>query len=203
MPTALPYLATADQSITPPAGYSKRKRDDGPETVDDDLSDKPPLIELQRLFLPSDLPPNIRAMCHAGLEDIERQLREAQCCTVLGQVQTRLYIKSGLVTYKQRYALHQGMNTRMREELRQNDLKAKLHQAKYNAARVALNNLCGADKGVSEWKEMKDADVRCMQDPEQEEKRAEWERRRQEKRKTTLEQRNTENVDGPGLGEGS
>ena len=109
-------------------------------------------------------------MCHAGLEDIERQLCEAQCHTALGQVQTRLYIKSGLVTYKQRYALHQGMNTQMREELHQNDPKAKLHQAKYNATHVALNNLCGADKGVSEWMEMKDANVRCMQDPKQEEK---------------------------------
>ena len=44
----------------------------------------------------------------------------------------------------------------MCEELCQNDLKAKLHQVKYNAAHIALNNLCGADKGVSEWKEMKD-----------------------------------------------
>ena len=59
MPAALPYLTTADQSITPPAGYSKQKWDDGPETVDDNISDKPPLIELQCLFLPSDLPPNI------------------------------------------------------------------------------------------------------------------------------------------------
>ena len=62
----------------------------------------------------------------------------------------------------------------MGEELCQNVLKAKLHQAKYNATHIALNNLCGADKGVSKWKEMKDTDVQCMQDPEPEEKHAKW-----------------------------
>ena len=41
-----------------------------------------------------------------------------------------------------------------------------------------------------------------MQDPEQEEKHAEWERKRQEKKKTSLEQCNMENIDGLGLGEG-
>lgn len=101
MPAALPYLATANQSVTPPVGYSKRKRDDDGSGTDNHDPNKPPPIELQRLFLPSDLPLNIRAMCHPGLDEIEKQLREAQCSAALGQVQTRLFIKSGLVTYKQ------------------------------------------------------------------------------------------------------
>ena len=85
---------------------------------------------------------------------------------------------------------------RMREELQQNNLKAKLHQAKYNAARTALLMLVGTDEEGFEWKEMRDSDIWCMQDPKQGEKR------HKEKKESTLEQRNTENLDGPGVGEG-
>ena len=41
-----------------------------------------------------------------------------------------------------------------------------------------------------------------MQDPEQEEKHAEWESKWQEKKKTSLKQCNMEDIDGLGLGEG-
>ena len=71
-------------------------------------------------------------MCHPGPNDIAKQLQEAQCHAALGQVHTRLYIESAFVTYKQQYVLHQGMNTWMHKELHQNDLKTKIHQAKYN-----------------------------------------------------------------------
>ena len=91
---------------------------------------------------------------------------------------------------------------RMCEELQQNNLKAKLHQAKYNAARTALLTLVGTNEEGFEWKEMRDSDIQCMQDPEQEKKCAEWEKRHKEKKRSTLEQRNTETLDGPGVGEG-
>ena len=88
--------------VTPPASYSKQKWDsDRSETDDNDSTTKPPPVKLQCLFLPSDVPPNIHAMCHPGLNNIKEQLCKAQCGAALGQVQTRLYIKSGLVTYKQ------------------------------------------------------------------------------------------------------
>ena len=91
---------------------------------------------------------------------------------------------------------------RMCEELQQNNLKAKLHQAKYNVARTALLTLVGTNEEGFEWKEMRDSDIQCMQDPKQEKKCAEWEKRHKEKKRSTLEQRNTENLDGPGVGEG-
>ena len=128
-------------------------------SVENKSSDKPLPVELQQLFLPSDLPLNICAMCHPGLDTIEMQLQEAQCQSALGQVQTWMYIKSGLLTYKQRHTLHQGMNTRMCKELQQNDLKGKLHQAKYNRAGTALLVLAGTNEDSFEWREMKDIGV--------------------------------------------
>lgn len=89
----------------------------------------------------------------------------------------------------------------MREELHQNNLKAKLHQDKYNTAQQALLQL-GANEETFEWKEMKDEHLRCMEDPEEEKKRKEWEEKRQQKRKKNLEQRIMEDINGPGTGEG-
>ena len=70
-----------------------------------------------------------------------------------------MHIKSGLLTYKQHHTLHQGMNTRMCEELQQNNLKGKLHQAKYNRAQTTLLVLVGTNEDGFEWREMKDIDV--------------------------------------------
>ena len=157
MPATLPFLSSANQIH--PTGYHKRKQNDGSDSVENESSDKPLPVELQRLFLPSDLPLNIRAMCHPGLDTIEMQLKEAQCRSALGQVQTWMHIKSGLLTYKQHHTLHQGMNTRMCEELQQNNLKGKLHQAKYNRAQTTLLVLVGTNEDGFEWREMKDIDV--------------------------------------------
>ena len=56
--------------------------------------------------------------------------------------------------------------------------------------------------GTSKWKEMKDADVWCMQGSKQEQKSAECDQRQLEQRKPTLEQHNKKSIDEPGLGEG-
>jgi hypothetical protein len=43
-------------------------------------------------------------------------------------------------------------------------MKIKLFQARYNTARVALIAL-RADSEELEWKEIKDVDLRCLEDP--------------------------------------
>ena len=98
MPATCPFLTTANQNVTPPTGYTKQEWDNGSEIDQNDLSDKPLPVELQHLFLPSDLPPNIHVMCHLGLDGIEEQLQDAQCCSSLDDVQTQMYIKAGPVT---------------------------------------------------------------------------------------------------------
>jgi hypothetical protein len=49
-------------------------------------------------------------------------------------------------------------------------MKIKMFQARYNTARSALIAL-GADPELMEWKEIKDADLRCLEDPEHDTKR--------------------------------
>ena len=56
----------------------------------------------------------------------------------------------------------------------------------------------GADAGEIEWKEVKDADLQCLEDPKQDAKREMWACNRQEKQKQNLESR----LEVPGLGEG-
>jgi hypothetical protein len=56
-------------------------------------------------------------------------------------------------------------------------------QAYQRNALIAL----GADPEKTEWKEVKDADLRCLDDPEQDAKRDMWARNRLEKQKQNQE----------------
>jgi hypothetical protein len=55
-----------------------------------------------------------------------------------------------------------------------------------------------ADPEEMEWKEVKDAGLRCLEDPEQDAKREMWARNRLEKQKQNQESQ----LEVPGLGEG-
>jgi hypothetical protein len=76
-------------------------------------------------------------------------------------------------------------------------MKIKLFQARYNMARAALIAL-RADPEELEWKEIKDMDLRCLEDPEQDSKREMWAQNRLEKQKQSKENR----LEVPGPGEG-
>src|SRR6202044_661122 len=98
-------------------------------------------------------------------------------------------MKSGLTTYKQRHARHQKGNTRTRKVIDDNDIKIKVFQDKYNTARKALIAL-GANEAEMEWKEVRDADLRCLEDEEVDAKREERRKRQAEK----LSKKGKENV---------
>lgn len=195
MPPAI--VKVTDSTPTDSATVApKRKR--GEIANDNDKPNKPNPVELQPLLLPSELPLNLRSSCHAGLEDIERQMRDAQCRGALDHIRTHLYMKSGLMTYKQRHARHQKANTRTRQTINDNDMKIKIFQDKYNTARKALIAL-GANEDELVWREVKDADLRCLEDEEMNAKREEARRKRAEKQTN----KNKENsLVGPGVGEG-
>jgi len=89
-------------------------------------------------------------------------------------------MKSGLTTYKQRHARHQKGNTRTRKVIDDNDIKIKVFQDKYNTARRALIAF-GANEAEMEWKEIRDADLRCLEDEEVDAKREERRKRQAEK----------------------
>jgi hypothetical protein len=196
MPPAVIAPTDTNKSITEPTPIPKRKRVDAPG--DNDKPTKPNPVELQPLLLPSELPANVRSACYPGLEEIERKMRDAQCRVSLDRIRTHLYMKSGLTTYKQRHARHQKGNTRARKTIDDNDVKIKIFQDKYNTARKALISL-GANEVEMEWKEVKDTDLRCLEDEELNEKREERRRKQAEK----LLKKSKENaLSGPGPGEG-
>jgi len=104
-------IANSDlsQTMTSPSDPAKHKRSQGED--DNGVMNKPNPIELQTLFLPPEIPTQALQGCHQGLGAIEAQLRDAQCQTSLYNIHTHLYIKSGLMTYKQRHVWHQGAST--------------------------------------------------------------------------------------------
>lgn len=194
MPPATVTDSNASATDSTPA--PKRKRGETPDN--DNTPNKPNPIELQPLLLPSELPVSLRSACHPGLDEIERMMRDAQCRVSLGHIRTHLYMKSGLTTYKQRYARHQKGNTRARKTIDDNDAKIKVFQDRYNTARNALIAL-GANEDELEWKEVKDADLRCLEDEEMDERREERRKKQAEK----LAKKAKDNaLTGPGPGEG-
>jgi hypothetical protein len=83
MPTVA-VIARSNTTANPP-DTTKRKR----LAVDDNndlVASKPNPVELQKLFLPSEIPTQALWGCHAGLDAIERQLRDAQCRTSLDNI---------------------------------------------------------------------------------------------------------------------
>ena len=92
------------ETASSPSHMTKRKRS---QAIDnDDVVNKPDPIELQTLYLPSEILAQALHGCHTGLDCIERQLRDAQCQTSLDNIRTHLYVKSGLMTYKERHVRH-------------------------------------------------------------------------------------------------
>jgi hypothetical protein len=106
-------------------------------------------------------------------------------------------MKVGLLTYKECHSQHQAANTRSREQIDENDWKIKVFQDKFNTACKALIVL-GVDESEIEWKDIADVDLRCMEDPEKDAKRAEWAKKREERAKKNKE--NQLEVPGPGEG---
>jgi hypothetical protein len=124
-------------------------------------------------------------------------MRDVQCRTSLDQIRTHLHMKSGLPTYKERHARHQGANTRSRGQIDENDRRTKVFQDKYNTARRALIAL-GANESEIEWREVKGVGLRCMEDPGKDAKQAEWAKGREERARKNME--NSLEVPGPGEG---
>ena len=77
-----------------------------------------------------------------------------------------------------------------------NDIKIKVFQARYNTAQKVLITL-GAYAREIEWREVKDADLRCLKDAEQDAKRVMWACNHLDEQKQNLESR----LEVPGLGE--
>jgi hypothetical protein len=120
--------------------------------------------------------------CIPGLSNTEQELRDAQCLSSLEQLRNHLHIKSRLITHKGIHVRHQGPNTRARALIKRNETKIRQLTQKYQDARAALLLLAGGNDAAVGWEVLKEEDVRCMEDSEELEKRANREHERQLRR---------------------
>jgi hypothetical protein len=127
--------------------------------------------EIIALYLPSSLSTLQLSRCAVALLEIEKPLREAQCHAALECLRDQLFMKARYLVHKGLHLRHQAANTRARALLDRNERKIRLHAAKYRDARAALLRIHGNTSGF-DWEELKPEDIRCMEDPEALEKRA-------------------------------
>ena len=120
--------------------------------------------EVTSLYLPSQLSAIQLSLCMPGLTDIEKKLREAQCSSSLKRLRDQLFIKTRFLVHKGLHLRHQAANTRARALLDRNERKIRLHAAKYRDARAALLKYHSDDTSSFEWEELKQEDIRCMED---------------------------------------
>lgn len=188
-------LSASTQPQSPTPTQTKRKADEAPGP--DESAAKPIPVELQQLYLPSELTPTELTGCYSGLAEIEAQMREAQCHNTLDAFRTHLYIKSALLTYKERNVRHQGMSTRARSIIDLNEIKIKILRDRYNIARAALISLKGEEN--VQWRFIADEDVRCLEDREVDERRQQWALQREKRQNKNLEN-SIEGAAAPGEG---
>ncbi|THU86082.1 hypothetical protein K435DRAFT_684412, partial [Dendrothele bispora CBS 962.96] len=142
-PAALQVLARSKEEKETPS------QDENPEDI--------------RLLLPSELSQQERDYgCRSGLLEIELRLRDDQMRQALDHLRNHLHIRARLVTYRDSTVRHQAMLTRSRAMIARNDVKTEVHKRRYQAAWNAVNRVHGGDQTQVKWKQLKDADVRCL-----------------------------------------
>lgn len=151
--------------------------------LEDREADPEELPENEPLFLPSALAGmGLQSGCAPGLVEIELLMRDAQCRSALVRLRNQLHIKSRYLNYKKLHARHQGANTRSRTIVNRNESKIRLHSEKYQAAWNAMIQLEGGNESKVGWRRLRKADIRCMEDEEDLE-------RKEKKRQRALERR--------------
>lgn len=145
------YMPSAPQLITaelPPIAAALQKKADelakkqqSKASSTTSISSTNPTVtvppEHMPLFLPSQVPPHLRAGLSLGLCEMESQLREGQMRNALDKLRVHLHIWTRLATFKARHVRHQRENMKAQEQLKSNDTKIKAFKEKYCAARQA------------------------------------------------------------------
>lgn len=86
--------------------------------------------------------------CWAGLLELDKEMRDAQCRSALASLRNQLHIKTQFLLYKENHARHQGINTRSRTIVACNESKIRLHSDKYQAAWHALISISSGVEGA-------------------------------------------------------
>ena len=88
-------------------------------------------------------------------------MQDAQCRNALDRIRTHLFINSALTTFKERHVRGQRDYIRSRKTLSDNDHKIKICSTRH-AQHVGL----GANPEEMEWKEIKGAGSKYLEDEE-------------------------------------
>ena len=149
MPGLLQYKEDlASGTITAP--YTPR-HSDNPEDAD--------------IWLPSRIANAHRSrVCREGLAEIEERIRTAQCYDALDVIRHTLKIKSRMVMFKNQNVRGQREGLRSRAVIDRVHERARVHAAKYRAAREAKYALSGGGPWEEVLQVLMDADVRGYQD---------------------------------------
>ncbi|KAJ7319113.1 hypothetical protein DFH08DRAFT_971004 [Mycena albidolilacea] len=157
---SIQQLCKLQATYTPAAIVALSSRENVPE-------DEQP--EHVPLFLPSALPPAVRAVPGVdALVVMEDSVRDAQCSAALERLRRALTAKSRLVTYKNLQSRHQGANTRACAIVERNETKICLSLEKYQMAWAAKLRMVDGDVKHVGWQQLRKEDIRCMADAEEE-----------------------------------
>ncbi|KAF7973147.1 hypothetical protein HWV62_15919 [Athelia sp. TMB] len=131
-------------------------------TVLDDATDI--LAERIRLYTPSELSGGSHRdkACITGLTETEELLREATCSDELEQLRRNLLTRTYLNKWRVKNISGQRMSTRARTLQHRIDLKVHQGKSKYRHCRKGLLALRGPGAWETKLRELKDDDVRAM-----------------------------------------
>ena len=117
------------------------------------------------IWLPSRIANTQRShVCREGLAEIEERIRTAQCHDALDVIRQTLKIKSQMVKFKNQNVRGQREGLRSRAVIDRVHERARMHAAKYRAARDAKYALSGGGPWEEVLRVLMDADVRGYQD---------------------------------------
>lgn len=111
-----------------------------PEISPTSLSPNDDVLEVP-LFLPSSLPPDLRARCSPKLVVMETDVRYSQCHDALASLRLHLHSRSRLLKDKYINVRHQGPNTKSQALLKSVSTHIATAAGRYNIAFSALNAL--------------------------------------------------------------
>lgn len=134
-------------------------------TVLDDSSDI--LAEAVSLYLPSQLSDRQRVLsCTSGISAAEGEIRLADASEALEDLRRHLRTRTYLNQWKVKNVSGQRPNTRARALQHQVDIKVHASKTQYRRARQALYALRGPGGWENDLKELRDSDVRALNERE-------------------------------------
>ena len=129
-------------------------------------------VENGRLGLPSGISAVHRSqVCSSAVQQSESRVREPQARDALQDLRRQFHTIAHLLSYKQREARHQGANTRARAEIAKHEKRKERAVERYRRARSALLALRGSGNWERELRELRDDDIRHLQEDDEKTKK--------------------------------